>query len=58
MAYDKYNNRRDGVNLLTAYISTAKNTEDSVILSQSAAKKLASPLVKPVTIILNEKAVS
>lgn len=54
MAYDEYNNRRDGVNLLTAYISTAKNTEDSVIISESAAKKLASPLIKPVTIIVND----
>lgn len=54
MAYDEYNNRRDGVNLLTAYISTAQNTEDSVIISESAAKKLASPLIKPVTIIVNE----
>lgn len=54
MAYDEFNNRRDGVNLLTAYISTAKNTEDSVIISESAAKKLSSPLIKPVTIIINE----
>lgn len=54
MAYDDYNNRRDGVNLLTAYISTSKNTEDSVIISESAAKRLASPLIKPVTIIINE----
>lgn len=54
MAFDDYNNRQDGVNLLTAYISTAKNTEDSVIISESAAKKLASPLIKPVTIIINE----
>ena len=54
IAFDDYNNRQDGVNLLTAYISTAKNTEDSVIISESAAKKLASPLVKPVTVIINE----
>ena len=54
LAYDEYNNRRDGVNLLTAYISTTKNTEDSVIISESAAKKLASPLIKPVTVIINE----
>ena len=53
-AYDEYNNRRDGVNLLSAYISTSKNTEDSVIISESAAKKLTSPLIKPVTIIVNE----
>lgn len=54
MAYDDYNNRRDGVNLLTAYMATMKNTEDSVIISESAAKKLASPLIKPVRIIINE----
>ena len=54
MAFDDYNNRQDGVNLLTAYISTSRNTEDSVIISESAAKKLSSPLVKPVTIIINE----
>lgn len=54
LAFDDYNNRQDGVNLLAAYISTAKNTEDSIIISESAAKKLASPLVKPVTIIVNE----
>lgn len=54
MAFDDYNNRQDGVNLLTGYIATAQNTEDSVIISESAAKKLASPLIKPVTIIINE----
>lgn len=53
-AYDEFNNRQDGINLKTAYISTAKNTEDSIIISESAAKKLASPLIKPVTIIINE----
>lgn len=53
-AFDEYNNRRDGVNLKVGYIATSKNTEDSVIISESAAKKLASPLVKPVTIIINE----
>lgn len=54
MAFDEYNNRRDGVNLKTAYMATMKNTEDSVIISESAAEKLSSPLVKPVTIIVNE----
>lgn len=53
-AYDQYNNRQDGTNLLTAYIATAKNTEDSVIISESAAEKLSSPLIKPVTINVNE----
>lgn len=54
MAYDNYNNRIDGVNLLMAYMSTAKNTEDSVIISESAAKKLTSPLIKPIKIIIND----
>lgn len=54
MAYDEFNNRRDGVNLLTAYLSTEKNTEDSVIISEEAKKKLSSPLIKPVTIIVND----
>lgn len=53
-ANDMYNNRQDGVNLLTAYISTMENTEDSVIISESAAKKLRSPLIREVTIIVND----
>jgi len=54
MAYDDYNNRQDGVNLKAVYLSTAMNTEDSIIISESAAKKLSSPLIKPVTVIVNE----
>lgn len=53
-AYDDYNNRMDGVNLRTGYISCDKTMEDSVILSKSAAAKLASPLIKVVPIIIND----
>ena len=53
-AYDDYNNRMDGVNLLTAYISCDPSMEDGIILSESAAKKLVSPLLKRVTIIIND----
>lgn len=53
-AYDDYNNRMDGVNLLTAYISCDPSMEDGIILSKSGAKKLVSPLLKKVTIIVND----
>lgn len=54
VAFDDYNNRRDGVNLNVAYISTSRNTEDSIIISETASKKLASPLIKPVIVKVNE----
>ena len=53
-ANDKYNNRCDGVNLMVGYISSDKNMEDGIVISQSAAKKLASPLIKKVTLFLGE----
>lgn len=54
LAFDEYNNRRDGVNLNTVYMSLDKNMEDSILISQSAADKLTSPLIKPVQIMINE----
>lgn len=53
-SYDDYNNHMQGVNLVTAYISTEYTLEDSIILSESGAAKLASPLVKTVSIIVND----
>lgn len=53
-SYDEYNNKADGVNLLTAYISCDPSMEDGIILSESAAKKLISPLLKKVTVIIND----
>lgn len=53
-SYDDYNNRMDGVNLITAYVSNEKTMEDGIRLSKSAAKKLSSPLLKKVTIIIND----
>ena len=52
--FDEYGNKMDGVNLVTAYIATSHNTEDSIEMSRSAAKKLASPLVKNNQITLND----
>ncbi len=52
--FDEYGNKMDGVNLVTAYIATSHNTEDSIEISKSAAKKLAAPLVKNNQITLND----
>lgn len=54
LAYDQFNNRIDGVNLLTTYLACEFTKEDSIILSETAARKLSVPLVKYVTIPINE----
>lgn len=54
-SYDEYNNRMDGTNLFCLYLATSRNTEDSTILSESAAKyKLATPVIDKITIICND----
>lgn len=53
-AYDEYGNRCDGVNLLTTYVAMEKNMEDGIIISESAQKKLGSPLMKEVNVIIND----
>lgn len=54
LAFDENNNRCDGVNLMTMYLASEKTKEDSIILSEEAANKLVSPLLKKVTIIIND----
>ena len=54
LAFDEYMNRKDGRNFNVAYMSLDKNMEDSIIFSDTAAAKLASPLIKPVDIMINE----
>ena len=54
LAFDEYNNRRDGINLNLTYMALDGNMEDSVIISESAAKKFLAPLIRPVTITINE----
>lgn len=53
-AFDEYMNRCDGVNLLTAYVCTDRSMEDGIILSESAAEKLASPLIREVRVQVND----
>lgn len=54
LAFDDYNNRKDGVNLEVAYMALDENMEDSVVISDVAAQKLNAPLIKPVKFIINE----
>ena len=54
LAFDEYHNRCDGVNLNVVYMALDQNMEDSVIISDAAAKKMTSPLIKPVPITINE----
>lgn len=46
IGYDEYYNKMNGVNLTTIYLSCGQNMEDSVIISETAAKKLETSLVK------------
>lgn len=54
MAFDEYDNRMDGCNLLTMYSSCEETMEDAIVISESASKKLASPLIKKVNIVIND----
>ena len=52
-SYDEYENKENGVNLTTAYIACAQNMEDSIIISETAARKLGSMLISTCEISLN-----
>lgn len=54
LAFDEYNNRTDGINMNVAYMALDDNMEDSIIFSDKAASKLASSLIKPVEIMIND----
>lgn len=54
LAFDEYNNRRDGCNFNVLYMALDDNMEDSIIFSDVAAAKLTSPLIKPVPIMIND----
>lgn len=51
---DEFMNRMDGVNLNTIYMTCDITKEDGMWISESARKKLGSPLFKRVTINLND----
>lgn len=54
LAYDEFNNRCDGVNLLSTYMSLESTKEDGIVICESASYKLASPLVKKVVAQIND----
>lgn len=53
-AFDEYDNRMDGKNFLTMYTACEETMEDAIVISESAAKKLASPLIKRVIVQVND----
>lgn len=54
LAFDEYNNRKDGVNFNVVYMSLDKNLEDSIVMSESAARRLKAPLLKTTSVMINE----
>ena len=54
LAFDEFNNRKDGRNFNVAYMALDDNMEDSIIMSQNAADKLVSPLINVVKIPIND----
>lgn len=52
--YDEFNNRMDGVNLLTAYLATDYTKEDSIIISESTAAKLGTYMFHKRDVVIND----
>ena len=52
VAFDDYGNRRDGRNLKTIYMALDHNYEDSIIVSQPAARNYCSPLIHQIKMIV------
>ena len=53
-AFDEYDNRMDGKNLLLLFNSSEYTMEDAIIISESCSKKLASPLIHKVRVTIND----
>lgn len=52
--FDDCQNKINGVNFITLYLSSAQNLEDSVIISESAAAKFETSLIKESSITIND----
>lgn len=52
-SYDKHNNRIDGIDLMSTYMSLESTKEDAIIISEVAAKLLSAPLIKKLSIVIN-----
>lgn len=53
-SFDEYNNRKDGKNLLLLFNASEYTMEDAIIISESCSKKLASPLIHKVKLVIND----
>lgn len=54
VCYDEWNNRKDGLNLLSGYISCMQTMEDGIIISRSTQKRMVTPLIHRVSIVAND----
>lgn len=54
ISYDEYNNRAEGLNLTTLYIACEDVKEDPIVISESASKRFATPLIEKVEIKIND----
>ena len=54
LSYDTFGNRMDGLNMNVLYMALDDNMEDSIIISDYAARRFTAPLCKEVNIIVNE----
>ena len=53
-SFDEFGNRKDGRNLRSGYIATLYNTEDSLLISDEAAKWFDAPLLHFTEYMMNE----
>lgn len=53
-SFDMSMNMCGGVNLTTAYLAMGETTEDPIILSESAAKKLEAPMFHSIQLVVND----
>lgn len=53
LSYDDDNNKADGINLNSIYLSNEYTKEDSFIISELASHKLAAPIIKTPRVVLN-----
>ena len=54
ISYDEYNNRAEGLNMATMYVSCEDVKEDPIVISESASKRFAAPMIDKIEIKIND----
>lgn len=54
ISYDEFNNRAEGLNLTTMYIACEDVKEDPIVISESAARRFACPLIDKIEVMVND----